>query len=369
MKTVGIVTIHKINNYGAVLQAYALNKYLRKNNIEAYTIDFRTPRVAESYHIYYPFKSSMDIPRNIMCARYSKELALRNKRFNDFLNSNVPMTKKAYFSDEEMEQENFEYDYYICGSDQIWNTHCTNYRDSFLLSFVKDKSKCISYAASVGENTIIEPLIPKFKNELSNFKALSVRETQGAQHISAITNRDVKTVVDPVFLLSKEDWENISVDVPIKKPYILFYAVHNGDIEGMRDFAKNMQKTLHMPLVVINFNLKDLLYKNKKYYEAGPQEFVSLIKNAEYVCTNSFHAVAFSSILHTKFWAFASEPTVSTSSRIHSITEMLGLTDRVLNRKISDNIDLTKDIDFVEVDRKLQAMVQKSKEFLFNSLC
>lgn len=176
MKTAGIVTIHKINNYGAVLQAYALNKFLRNNNVDAYTIDFRTPRVAESYQIYHPLNSLMDIPRNIMCARYSGKIALRGKRFNDFLSEKVPMTKKAYFSDEEMEQENFGYDYYICGSDQIWNTHCENYRDSFLLSFEKDKSKCISYAASIGESTIVDSLVPKFKKELSGFNALSVRE-------------------------------------------------------------------------------------------------------------------------------------------------------------------------------------------------
>lgn len=368
MKTVGIVTIHKINNYGAALQAYALNKFLRNNNIEAYTIDFITPRVAESYNIYYPVKSIMDIPRNIMCAKYSKKLTLRGKRFEDFLHTKVPMTPKAYFSDEEMEQEDFGYDYYICGSDQIWNTHCTNYRDSFLLSFVKDKSKCISYAASVGESTIIESLVPKFKEELSGFKALSARETQGAQLISDITGRDVKTVVDPVFLLTKHNWEQLLVDIPLKKPYILFYAVHNGDIEGMRDFAKSMRKKLNMPLVVINSNLKDMLYINNKYYEAGPQEFISLIKNAEYVCTNSFHAVAFSSILHTKFWVFASEAGVSTSSRIHSITNILGLTNRVLNRKNSANVNLKEDIDFAQVDKKLQTMVETSKEFLLNAL-
>lgn len=158
------------------------------------------------------------------------------------------------------------------------------------------------------------------------------------------------------------------VDTPIKKPYILFYAVHNGDIEGMRNFAKSMQKRLNMPLVVINMNLKEMLYKNKKYYEAGPKEFVTLIKNAEYVCTNSFHAVAFSSILHTKFWVFAHEAGVSTSSRIHSITELLGLKNRVLNRKNSGSVNLTEDIDFTEVDKKLQAMVKDSKEFLLNSL-
>ncbi|MBR3988309.1 MAG: polysaccharide pyruvyl transferase family protein [Clostridia bacterium] len=368
MKTAGIVTIHKINNYGAVLQAYALNKFLRNNGIEAYTIDFRTPRVEESYQIYYPFKSVMDIPRNLMCARYKKQLTLRNKRFNEFLEKKVPMTEKAYFSDEEMEKANFDFDYYLCGSDQIWNTHCTNYRDSFLLSFVKDKSKCISYAASIGESTIVEPLIPKFKKELSDFKSLSVRELQGSQLISGITNREVKTVTDPVFLLSKDDWETLLVENPIKGPYILFYAVHSGDVEGMRDFAKAMQKKLSMPLVILNKNLKDMLYKNKKFYCAGPQEFVSLIKNAEYVCTNSFHAVAFSSILHTKFWVFSSKAGVSTSSRIHSITEQLGLANRVLNRSNSANVELTEDIDFNEVDKKLRAMVKDSKEFLLNSL-
>ncbi len=367
MKKIGIITIHKINNYGAVLQAYALNKFLRKNGNDVKTIDFRTPRVAESYKIYYPMRSLGNLVRNVQCAIYSKKLKTRNKKFNKFLENNVPMTS-AYYSDKEMEKAELDFDYYICGSDQIWNTHCTNYRDSFLLSFVNDKSKCISYAASIGESTIVDNLIPKFKKELSEFKALSVRELQGAKLISEITGREVKHVVDPVYLLTKKDWESIASKRIFNKPYILFYAVHNGDIEGMREFAKKIQKKLKMPLVVINKNLKEMLYHNTKYYEAGPEDFISLIKNAELVCTNSFHAVSFSAILQTKFWVFSGAREKSTSNRIYSITDRLGLSDRVLNRNNSNSIDIMADIDFKAVQEKINYMVKDSKEFLLNSI-
>lgn len=119
MKKIGIVTIHKINNYGAVLQAYALNKYLTDCGHEVKTIDFRTHRVEESYKIFYPFQSVMDIPRNLQALLYSGKLKKRKKRFDMFLRDFVPMTSKPFYSNEELEKESFDFNYYICGSDQI----------------------------------------------------------------------------------------------------------------------------------------------------------------------------------------------------------------------------------------------------------
>lgn len=118
MKTAGIVTIHMINNYGALEQAYALNKYLRLNGIDAKTIDFRTYRVEESYQLFHPIHSVMDIARNTQVILYLRKLKRRNDRFHQFLKENVPMTEETYYSNTELEKADLNFDYFICGSDQ-----------------------------------------------------------------------------------------------------------------------------------------------------------------------------------------------------------------------------------------------------------
>lgn len=163
MKKVGIVTIHKINNYGALEQAYALNRYIRSMGFDAKTIDFRTYRVAESYKLFRPFESVMDIPRNLQALLYSGKLRRRKKRFDQFLEEYVPMTSQAYYSNEELQNAALDFDYYVCGSDQIWNTFCKNYDDAFILAFARGRGERISYAASMGATEVHEELQDKFR--------------------------------------------------------------------------------------------------------------------------------------------------------------------------------------------------------------
>ena len=366
MKKIGIVTIHKINNYGAVEQAYALNQYLRNQGHDVKTVDFRTYRVAESYRIFRPIHSFMDVIRNLQALCYSSKLLCRKRRFDEFLEKNVPMTEEAYYSNQELEQANLDFDYYICGSDQIWNTYCKNYDDAFILSFAKGKK--ISYAASMGASSIRDDLQSKFHDELQKYNAISVRENTAVDVIADISGQKVSHVVDPVFLLEAGEWKKVSSDALIDKPYIFFYFVH-GDLPGMRDYVRKLGEETHLPIVVVNMNLREMRYKNIKRYDAGPAEFISLIENAEYVCTNSFHACAFSIIFKKKFLVFTdrSKAKGATSSRIYSILNTFGLQDRVATEK-SRIADMMVEIDYDNVYEKLNPMIQKSKQFLKEAL-
>lgn len=366
MKKVGIVTIHKINNYGAVEQAYALNQYLRNQGYDVKTIDFRTYRVAESYRIFSPVHSLMDVVRNVQSLVYRGKLLSRKRRFDEFLEKNVPLTEEAYYSNAELERANLNFDYYICGSDQIWNTYCQNYDDAFILSFAKGKK--IAYAASMGASSIREDLRSKFHDELEKYKAISVRENTAVDVIADISGQDVMHVVDPVFLLDAGEWKKISSDTLMNKPYIFFYFVH-GDLPGMRDYVQKLGRETNLPIVVVNMNLREMRYKNVKMYDAGPAEFLSLIENAEYVCTNSFHACAFSIIFKKKFLVFtdSSKEKGATSSRIYSILNTFGLQGRVATGN-STIEDMMREIDYDNVYMKLYPMIQNSKEFLKEAL-
>ncbi|MGN0452380.1 MAG: polysaccharide pyruvyl transferase family protein [Ruminococcus sp.] len=349
-----------INNYGALEQTYALNKYLRLNGIDAKTIDFRTYRVKESYQLFHPVHSAMDFIRNAQALLYSRKLKRRNFRFHQFLKDNVPMTEEAYYSNSELQKADFDFDYYICGSDQVWNTYCQNYDDAFILSFAKDKGERLSYAASMGKDDINPSLREKFSEELGEYKAISVRESNAVSVIGELSKQPVVHVVDPVFLLDSEKWDEIAAENPVGKPYIFFYNV-KGDIPGMRDYVRNLKKATGLPIVVVNCNLREMKYKNIKCYDAGPAEFVSLVKNAEYIVTNSFHASAFSIIFRKKFIVFNDK--ANGTSRISSLLNLCGVSKRQAT-KDSDVRDIFENIDYESVYKNLMPMIEQSKDFL-----
>ena len=364
MKTAGIVTIHMINNYGALEQTYALNRYLRLNGIGTKTIDFRTYRVAESYQLFYPIRSVMDLARNAQVLLYYKKLKKRNERFHQFLKDYVPMTESAYFSNAELEQANLHFDYYICGSDQIWNTYCRNYDDAFILSFARGKGQRISYAASMGADDIREDLRKKFAEELSEYQALSVRESSAVPVIEELSGKNVEHVVDPVFLLNADQWSEIAPGKLVNRPYIFFYFV-KGDLPGMREYVRRLSDATGLPIVVVNCNLREMRYRNMKYYDAGPTEFVSLIKYADYVVTNSFHASAFSVIFRKKFMVFNAKE--NGASRISSLLSLCGIVERQTS-KGKDVSEIQKEIDYDAVYTKITPQIEKSKDFLAKAL-
>lgn len=367
-KKVGIITIHKINNFGAVLQAYALNKYLRDNGYDVKTIDFCTYRVAESRRIYEKSLNIKAILRNAVAFIYSRKLNSRVSNFDNFIDKNIPLTDNTYYSNTELKAESDTFDYYICGSDQIWNTHCLNYSPAFVFDFVFDKSKCISYAASMGSETIAEKVKVDFDRNLPKYKSISVRESSIVDLISNISGKFVTHVCDPVFLLDSNEWLDIAADKFVSEPYIFFYAVRNGKTEGMRDYVKMISKKHNMPVVVVNRDIRELTYKNIKAYNAGPSEFLSYIKNADLIISNSFHAFSFSIILKKKFLIFGDTGEDSTVSRIYSQAKKLGLENRVVDEKSSQFAKPFDDIDFSYCDRVISDFIQSSKEFLLDSL-
>lgn len=226
---------------------------------------------------------------------------------------------------------------------------------------MEDKSKCSSYAASIAITDLHKQYHSMYSDSLRGFKAVSLREKDGASMLEAIIDRKVEVVLDPVFLLNKEEWVRL-IHSKVTQPYIFCYFI--GDVEGMRRFANKMRKKFKVPLVVVVKNIRDMLYKNKKYYDAGPIQFLSLIQNATYVCTNSYHAVIFSIIFRKNFWIFVKEDGVVTSdSRIYHLATRLGFMDRILTAN-SQDVQMDKEIYFDEIHDKLQPEIVKSKNYI-----
>ena len=360
---VGIITYHAAHNYGSALQAYALFKFVEAFGHHAEIINYRTDRQDNIYRLYNKSNNVMGVLRNAQSFCYRGKLKEHHSRFDNFLLEYSKLSGDEIRNPAELKNLNKKYECFICGSDQIWNPNCVDFDTSYLLDFVNDKKRCISYAPSLASDSLKENWRCVFNRELSLFSDLSVREQSGAKIISEITGRCVKEVLDPVFLIDKSVWKEF-VSVQNKK-YILCYFI--GDIPGMRKYAQELSKKYRLPIVVINKNLRDLKMKCIKKYESGPIDFVNLIANASAICTNSFHAVAFSLIFNKEFHVFVDNISVNTARcRILEILDSVNLSDRVV-KDVNALLPAMGNKDF-EYHDVLDDMISQSRQYLENSL-
>ncbi len=359
---VGIITYHRAINYGSVLQAYALCEYLRERNICAEIIDYHTSGQDELYSYFEKNNSVMSIARNCQSLAYIRAIKKKEEKFKNFLLQNVKLSAKSFNEKSDLSGLNKEYDLFICGSDQIWNSNCADFSSAYLLDFVDDKGKCLSYAPSFGVSSIPGELHGLLRENVKDFRALSVREESGALELADLVERNVSFVPDPVFLPDEEKWTKLMPGRLVKDKYIFCYFI--GDVQGMRDFAVRMHKLTGYKLVVVNKNIRDELYKNKKMYSAGPAEFLSLIYNSEFVICNSFHAVSFSLIFEKNFWVFESTGEGSSRSRIDCLLEKVNLTDRILNAEKNMPENIVAAIDYSEPKRLLSELKTAGTQYI-----
>lgn len=363
---VAIISYHRADNYGSVLQAYALERAVETIGQTATHIDYHSSAQDRLYKMFEKPNSIMSVARNIHAFIFLNQLKKRRLGFAQFRKIYLQTTPDEYTEGSDLTLLNTEYDCFVAGSDQIWNTQCNDFTEAYLLDFVSDKRKCISYAASIGREYIEQDRKEMFKYRLSGFQKVSVRETTAKRELEAILNRDIEVVPDPVLLLSKEEWNSFATTRRIADDYILCYFI--GNVPGMRQFAKTIHRQTGLPLVLVNINLRDLTLPGRRCYDTNPMEFVSLVKHAKYVCTNSYHAVLFSILFNVNFWVFTDLGKGSAKSRIEEITARFKLEDRVLNSNTALPIDILKDIDYSRKAEWLDSYVKVGYRFLRNAI-
>lgn len=332
-----ILTCHDVYNYGASLQAYALQTFLEKNGYEVKIIDYKP------YYIDFPYKISMFVHPDSpvrkytdICVFFKLLYALkryiwympywsRKKSFDKFTKQYLKLTRK-YKSNDELLNNLPDADIYIVGSDQVWNsTTMLNGKDSvFYLQFAPMTKKKISYAASFGSTTISNEHTSKIKQWLTSFDAISVRESSGVDILNKLGIIG-KHVCDPVFLLTESEWRaslNISEE---NEKYVLIYNLTSINKKLVQD-AKKTADLLGVRLYSVS--PMKIAEADKNFVNVGPERFVSLIFNASYVFTNSFHATAFSIISHRQFCTY-NYHSKSNSSRMYSVLEEMDMLDRL----------------------------------------
>ena len=307
MKKVGIITFHASHNYGSMLQAYALQKTVEALGYNCEIINFRTKIQKKMYR---PLRSEtrlLSLVKTFLFPKLALDDLRKYRLFEKFLYKSLNITKSEYNDSQQLRKAGFDYDAYISGSDQIWNTSCWDYDSAYFLDFVTDTIK-IAYSPSMGprpEGAIGVNNAPIIKKFLSDYHALSVREEGTADRVECITGKRPLVCLDPTLLLNKDDWYSMTDNVSyIQGDYILLYTpIYDSSLYNT---AIELAKKYNL-IVVVTLPASYSHYRNNKhvkfYTAVGPKEFLTLIKFSRFVVCKSFHAVVFSIIFSRPFYA------------------------------------------------------------------
>lgn len=317
---IGTITFHGAHNYGSMLQAFALQNAILELGHECEIINLRTPAQKQMYRIITGRMGIGPVLKDLSHLIFYRNLSKKHKRFERFLAEHL-CTTKEYTLCQELKDAAFDYDYVICGSDQIWKPGISDFDEAYLLPFVSCKK--LAYAPSYGPyRPFPSKYIELFKKNLKDFKAISVRE-EGTRRIlsESIGIDNIEVVCDPVFLLERDKWSALIPKLPVVKgKYIFFYSLF-ADAEMIR-MAKVLSQRTGLPVVSSNFStIHDLTSGFRKVLDVGPIEFLNLIKNAEIVCTSSFHGTALALILNKQIISLNGK----SDNRINQILSAMGV--------------------------------------------
>lgn len=384
MKKVGISTVYTGFNYGSCLQAYASQTVLANMGYDASLIWYkdglvkgRDIRLKKIFGmglrtIWRPklFKKTFLTYKNSL----KKELENETKEyFLQFQRDKLNVKKmswnemKKYASDKETLA-------CVCGSDQIWNSTNIYIDPIFYLRFAP-KNKRVAYAPSFGKNFVPEYNKNIIKKYISDFEYISVREEQGTKIVNDLINREVNSVLDPTLLLNNEQWMNGMVNkMELPEKYILVYFLDK-PTEVALAYIKEISSKYSLPIIAIPYKFDELSkIDNLSYKNAGPEQFLNLVNNAEFVCTDSFHGTAFSINFNVPFYIFQRNygTAVDQSSRIVSLLEKLKLDDRFvkgIHLSQQNKAVLECTLNYEEANSLLKKEREKSINYLKNAFC
>ena len=330
---VGILTFHDAHNYGAVLQAYALKKYIKQLGYDVNVINYHHKTIPDGF------------PRENNEERWEK--------FNKFIKEITNGEQTVYTSEEDLEK--LDIDFWICGSDQIWNTEITRgFNKGFFLDF-ETNGKKISYAVSMGIPNLPKEQEEDFKKSINKLDYISVREETLKQYAEKFTDKKVTKTLDPTLLLKNKDYDDLILENKYGE-YVLIYAL--GPDERLTKIAKKIANEKNVKIIELNDKEKEN-YFCEQVSDAGPMEFLTLIKNAKAIITNSFHGTIFSIIFGKEFYTITR---LNRNSRMENILDIVGMRDRLIDK--IEELENVNEQDYQKALKNLEEEKKKSQEFL-----
>lgn len=356
---VGILTFHNVTNYGGVLQCFALQNALSNLDYDAEVIDYTN----EYFKKYYsPFFIQEKNLRKFLYMVYAfRQKCGRNKKFREFRDKWLKMSEQT-FDAKSIIQVDTIYDAIITGSDQVWNMELTRGDENYMLPFCK-KAKKVSYAASFGFSKVPNQLREVYAEDLKGYSAMSVREESAAQIVKDLIGIEPPVQIDPVFLLTENQWEKTLDGEPrlCEQEYICVYKINQSEAYNL---AKRLSAETNLPVVTIKAD-KTCPREFIKLKEASPTDFVNAIYNAKYVITDSFHGTAFSIVFKKNFVSCADKRKNNRNTRIDNVLKCFQLSHRTDASGLSA---LESQDDMKTVDQLIAQERKKAFEFLNRAL-
>lgn len=396
---VGIVTIYKANyNYGGLLQAYALQRaiakqgYLCEQLYYDYSVQYKVPQPSPLLRAKQKSKEAFQagisagikfIARKFLEKAFSrltrKNTLKRIACFRKFERA-IPHSAKTYTS-ENMKTALAEYNAFVCGGDQIWNEWSgwmdEKAIDCFTLKFVPESVLKFSYAPSTGALSFSEKHASALKSGLSGLDLISVREASSVPLVEKLSGKEALAVLDPALLLTRQEWDELARTTATaqKKLYAVCYFLGGDTMQrkaSTRFCHRQNIKTLIFPYISPGVSkAKDFCWGDIRDFTSGPAEFVSLIRGAEFVLTDSFHAIVFSMIYHKNFYVFERGTKVAgktMNSRIQDFLEEFGLKERLISAEQLSAKTTVDPIDYTFADEVLEKRREESLDYLKKAL-
>ena len=365
----------KNNNYGSMLQSFATQKMM-----DEYGIQYELLNYKKKYTPLFVLKSIPRLLNKVIWQekinenqkkRFLKrnpelmsDVKKRSRAYNQFRESYFNHPVVTYYGYSKLKEESKKYSAFITGSDQLWSPSGlpTNF---YNLMFTYEDAVRISYASSFGVKKIPWYQRGRTRKFLDRIQHVSCREESGKEIVKELTGRDVPTVADPTILFNGEEWKKLlPIDRVQEGKYIFSYIL--GTDKKYRDEVLKLSKETGLPIVSIHQYVDaDLDFGDISVTDAGPAEFVDLIRNAEYVCTDSFHGSVFSILCHRKlviFNRYSDNSSSSKNTRIDNLCNRLGISDRRFSGSIIK--DANGEMDFASIDKKLESLRQESRDYI-----
>lgn len=363
---VAVITRHAITNYGSLLQAFATQQVIENLGHECEIINYIRDDESYAQHEKTLLANKPEWNRNpfkriVYLALRQPESIASGKKFESEQSRYLHLTKK-YTTPEMLLKDKPIADAYMTGSDQVWGpVENRTYDSSYCLSFTDDSDKRIAYAASFGRTEMTDKTETLFKKWLGRYRHIAVRE-DSAVNILKNMGIDSSQVLDPTLLLDSDFWLKIAKPIKEKK-YVLVYQLHNDKRVGA--YAKKVAKSLGLPLIRVSTSFHQISRQGKFVWCPNIGEFLSYIKNAECMITDSFHGTAFAINFNTPFVEVL--PNNKTGTRNMSILKLTGLSDRILTD--DEDIDLAKKkIDYSSVNQIMKEQREKSVSIIKNMI-
>ena len=389
MEKIGLAVVTYKDNFGSALQTYATQYTLNQLGYETCIFDiesvhkdinkkkvmFYLSRVLEKDERKYlldNLTSRFRKKTNAASDKYAENMRIRHRMYVDFNKKWLKFFPRVN-GWKDLSNQSASCSHIVVGSDQLWRP--SNIAGCyFTLEFVPDNIDKIALSTSFGVSDLPKSIRPHAKKFLNRINSISVREDTGRKIVYKLTGRKIPVVCDPTMLLTAEQWMEIQEEKPFTKgKYILVYFM--GDNPEHRDFVKKLKVATGYKVVGLlhgaTYLSVDEGLADEEPYNVGPGEFINLIRNAEYMCTDSFHGTVFSILNRTKFFSFrryedASE--FSTNDRLHTLLKWTGLSERMLygNEEIAQVMNLS--INWDNVSNRVAMRRKAAKEYLIDAL-